>query len=370
MRIDRLRVGAGQMLRAVQTRRRPLLDWRRGTFANASPRYIWLNGVVTGPYAGGVPAVRRFNGVNYYQSEAARENTALYNTVYSNAAWVKTSISVDDNSDPGPLGDTTADTLEFTASAGSRLTQTPAAPDDNKVYSFSTLHKLLSGNSGFRLTGRIKDNSQPEEVLTATAAWQRGSRETDVLSGGTAVTLQIRNANANAGNILNWGTGFELGPWPSSPIITAGAAVTRAKDSMSYVSGAYPAALLSGKYTIKVIPFHASADLANSEIHAVLERTGSQRLSLRKSSGGTAQVTISTAGGNLNVFCSWSRYSELLITVDFVNGDLTLSGFDTGDGTTNDTVSDWSAGTLYAGADSGAGSQFDGLIGEPEVLAA
>lgn len=88
-------------------------DWEFSNFtvfANASERYV-INpetGVITGPFASGIPAVIWIDGKRYLQVEASDQNVPTYTNDLTNGVWGKVDASDSISAIADPQGNTTA----------------------------------------------------------------------------------------------------------------------------------------------------------------------------------------------------------------------------------------------------------------------
>lgn len=175
--------------------------------------------------------------------------------------------------------------------------------------------------------------------------------------------------NANSGGPLSFDVfwpQFGEGVFPGSPIEPAATPQTRLADEFSF-STPIPPALLSGKWSVTVIPNFGSADLASGERHYIFNQTGT---ALRiEESGGNVRINWSTASGAILNNITFSRRQSMTFTLDFGTGTITTDGATTGDGDASGSVTDWPDSTLAVGATTGGIDHFYGIVFEPELAA-
>ena len=160
-----------------------------------------------------------------YLTEGSGTNLALQSEVFSNAAWVATTLTVADNSTTGPDGvTTTADTL--TASAlNAMLLQTVVSGSATRDFSIWLKRKTGTGTINLTVDGGVTWTPK-----TITSAWARY----DITQA--AVTNPVFGVQiATSGDaIYAWGAQLESAAFASSYIATTTASVTRAADALSY----------------------------------------------------------------------------------------------------------------------------------------
>lgn len=154
----------------------------------------------------------------------------------------------------------------------------------------------------------------------------------------------------------------EEGWYPTSPIVTTSADVTRPADSLYYASGAYPASFLSMGLVIEFAPDASSAEIDSaSELwHLVgIENTtvGAESdygVSFHAAGSGAVMVRLEGALAPIaDTTITFSRGQHLAIKAEPLAGKLTVSGATTGNGTFTGTGTAWPGGlSLYIGNDS------------------
>lgn len=94
-----------------------------GVFTRAGQKWVADRNSRLVPVAHSVPPFVVIGGVEYLLLEGATTNYLLYSQDFSNAAWLKTNVTVTANQVIAPDGMTTADKIEATASAAASMVQ-------------------------------------------------------------------------------------------------------------------------------------------------------------------------------------------------------------------------------------------------------
>jgi hypothetical protein len=153
--------------------------------------------------------------------EMARPNIALHSRDFTQAAWVKTNITaaLDVTGINGVAN--SASRLTATAANGTAL-QTITSASANHVTSFFL--RRISGSGTVEIT---QNNGTTWTAITLTSAWQRF-----VVPVGTVANPVIGIRLGTSGDVIAVDVAqTEVEAFPTSPIITAGASVTRAVDN-------------------------------------------------------------------------------------------------------------------------------------------
>lgn len=142
---------------------------------------------------------------------------------------------------------------------------------------------------------------------------------------------------------------IEQGAFPSSPIRTTTAAVTRSADALSYADTAYPASFLTRGFRVQFAPDASSAEVVTAGGMNVVYFAGGATSRLEFSfSGADCQLYSYDAGGaQLIATVTFSRGQ--LITIDWKETEVIISGCTTGDGTYPKTTGAMSGGTMHIG---------------------
>lgn len=152
-------------------------------------------------------------------SDITVTNALTYTDDASNAAWVKTSVTVTSNSTAGPDGSTTADTLTPGA-ANSSMYQQVSGLTAGVAHVFSVWLQSLTGSSfsmelGLYTSGGVLIGSA--QTVTVTTAMQRFSVSANI-GANTTVRCQLGGSSswATGENVAFWGAQLEPGSAPGA----------------------------------------------------------------------------------------------------------------------------------------------------------
>jgi hypothetical protein len=152
--------------------------------------------------------------------EMARTNIALHSRDFTQTAWVKSNITAALNVTGIDGVANSASRLTATAANGTAL-QTITSASANHVTSFFV--RRISGTGTVEIT---QNNGTTWTAITLTSAWQRF-----VVPVGTVANPVIGLRLVTSGDVVAVDVAqAEVETFPTSPIITAGASVTRAVD--------------------------------------------------------------------------------------------------------------------------------------------
>jgi hypothetical protein len=260
--------------------------------------------------------------------EEGRTNLLLRSQEFDNAAWVQTTTTVTANAIAAPDGSLTADLLTTNATSGCVTRQDVAGIAPGNPHTMSFFAKAGSGNTFvaailFTPTGVNgarawfnTTNGAVSGVAAAGAGTGISTTSTALANGWYLFTLTVTPNGAgtvlraeldqsttsgsyntvNGGNLYLWQADVQPGSFPTSPIITTGAAGTRGGD----------VPLLTG------VPFYAGgvtllADLeeltaaapasANEFIASLSDNSINNRISLFRIQGTSSLGSRSTVGG-------------------------------------------------------------------------
>lgn len=324
----------------------PLL-FARGVFANASTRYIWYGGVLYGPFAGGTLATILVGDRLYAQLAPQRWNHIKYSEDFTQ--WTAMgSASVASNTTVAPDGNTTADTLTFTADAGDGIKMggmTGSGGDTpNKFHTESIFAKTLSGTKDFRLGFLRKDNTTSYTAKTATTVWQQFDVTADILAGETNHECHIINDVAGtAGDLIIWGAMNETGDGGADAKFVsayipcrAGSQVYRYPDGFWWELAAVPTKMKTGEWSIDTIqPAYPGTDAPNGFWIFGSGMTGLD--------WGGSKVTVWQGVNKVSSnTITWAKGQHMIITVDSYKGTVEVCGAATGNGIVYGDPGDWS----------------------------
>ncbi len=389
--------------------RRGPIDWTGplpfgdGNYVNASPRYLVdsVTPQVLGPFAANVPAIATLpDGRRYIQIEEQRQNIMVRNQEYDDPAWTGNLYSVT----PGqtdPVGGATADKVIPTASLGTHFIKQNPTYDGASYYTHSVFAKangyryirvwLPSANfvgtpwANFDLqTGTVTlTGGGVIEMIDCGGGWYRCSvTALSDVGGNTKTDISILDNSQNqtftgdgTSGVDLWMSQVEIGQFPSSPIHTVAAAVTRNIDSLIYPASAVPERFRIGEGKVNTVPFWATnEDTFNFfwELYDAGVPSAGRTYQFYDHSITSIKIQTSNGGTILHVLapCTVARQAEQENTHRADAGNLTLAGYAAGDGTIAGTPWDQyptPASLLYYGMNRNSQHQFNGLLSEAYV---
>jgi hypothetical protein len=161
-----------------------------------------------------------------YVAENQATNLCLQSQDFSNASWVKTTVTVTADSTAAPDGSVTADTL---AATGAIATASQTITVSAVPYAFSVYLKRLAGSGSVALvldgvvtdvTAQINSSTWSRVVATGTPA-----------AGAKVFSIRI---STSGDSVYAWGAQVEAASDASSYVPTTAAAVTRNNDDLRY----------------------------------------------------------------------------------------------------------------------------------------
>lgn len=368
------RGGTGGLRRAVRSRppRGPLLHWSSATFSNSSVRYIWdpFKLELLGPYAANVPATMWYDGEEYVQIEGPATNE-----VDDLGNWTVRGSVVRTAGQSDPAGGTGAYLFEGLDTGAEDAFNSVTGLTNSVQLAASVFVKRVSTSGVLYVQNpnSVSEGRWEVDLSLLPDAWER------ITSGHPAVTAINSFASSSSGVS---GMHFQTksgGPidvyafWPNlveanyvtSPIPPSSSPQTRNADVMSFAT--LPQAMLTGAWKVKVIPYHASADLAPNDERFIVQRAGvNERLSLQINGAGTPRAQLRDVTNVVNsTGTDWSRNAALSFVCDLPGGILEVSGFDTNDGSYTGSSLGWTTGNVLRIGNNGSADIFDGLIGRP-----
>jgi len=281
--------------------------------------------------------------------------------------WAAGSATTTTGDENGPDGSATGTRIQV-ASGGFSTFQ--GVTTSNTQYTGSIWHKRKRGTGSGASQASLPNNAVTVGTgasisTTLTETWQRDSASTNI--GATTGAVQELEGRAGTGftaqaldNIVDLPQ-VELGYYPTSPIVTAGATVTRPADVLSYASGSYPTNFLTTGFSLTFAPDASSTDFINSNEDWRLVQVGSaDYLRIRKNTNCVVELVCGSAVvASLTV--TFSRAQALTIRAIPSAGSLTVAGATTGNGTNVGTGAAWASGsTLYVGGDNASGNNATG----------
>lgn len=406
IKFDHTVATAGNLYMSLATRfdrsliSKPIVRFADASFTNTSPRYLGYNNKWPSieAFAGGVLATRRISGRLFAQIEISRTN---YWT-YSQQTDQKSQVGIGSfgvNSIMAPDGTVTADTIRENGSGGNHDIYQAYTPDGSSRYCFSAYIKakeriwlaLVYTAQGFGVNvitnlnastgtiGTVSGTPLTYGVESAGNGWYR-VYHSKASTAASATTFGLYMCNADnalsytgdgASGLYVWNPQIEIGTYPSSPIHTpSSSTVARNADQLYWASVDVPSALRrdikidlicnraiaagmsGGDGTI--IEFDESG--ASNNIHVYL-----------KASDGKIYVDDETGVSNLVTTgaVTASRGQKVTVQLKPSAGQVILSGFTTGNGTTTGTSWSTSAGNVYHLQTESNTQQWGGLGSEP-----
>jgi hypothetical protein len=378
----------------------PIALFDNATFTNESARMLSYG--TTTPsvtsFAAGTLATRKINGKTYAQIEKACNNNLTYSQQFDHANWTKTRCSISADAIAAPDNTTTADKLVEDSSDNTHLMQQSITPDGSSPYVFSVYAKaderdwirLFISTGGFPsqptifynvntgVVGTVSGSPEEYGIEDAGNGWYRCwfTRTSDAAVASNFI-INVCDADNSASYQGDGSSGVYL--WqadaqsntstaPTSPILTTSAAVTRAKDQLTWASADVPAAL-RGKISLTYIPYGdydhgplirqlvAWDSSGASEHHRLYFNGGDDKFTIRNQDTATDLV--------LSDAVTFSRLQVITITIDPAAGSITVAGCTTGNGTNTGTAWETTAGDVDWGHNRVGNEQCVGLISEP-----
>lgn len=209
--------------------------------------------------------------------EASAVNALTYCRDGTNAAWVKTTMTVA----------LTVTGIDGVANSATRLTATSSNARCSHTHSvggtpyvFSVWLRRVTGSGAIKISA---DNYATASTVATTTSWQRF--EVSSSSGAGVVGIQIDTS----GDVIEMDFAqCELGSVASSPILTTSATVTRQGDAYSYV----PSGLaMSGAFAVAGRLLRRPS--ADSSIASVNDGTGAATINISSAGVPTAQYSNS-----------------------------------------------------------------------------
>lgn len=381
------------------------------TFSNASTRYLGPYGdtinEVLGSFGANVQATvtGTFDGATRtgIQIEGSRTNHVNNSQGIENYTPYRLSYDDDTTATTDPLGGNTAEELIPNTDENTHYTEDTAPIDGTSAYAFSLFAKA-DGYDGVRLSIHewcfvgddpfgTYDLSPPSiigsnsvlyvDIEDADNSWCLCFQvmQSDTSHAGIPFWFYVLEAGYpyfdgdGTSSIYAWQSQIEEGFWPSSIIpVPSTTDVTRAADNAYFAEGDVVSAL-RGKIDIYLIPQFSSAMLDDSgTTHTILDFDDSVqpiKIYIEETGTDSGHIVVYGASALLTTGAlTWSRGQLLKITIDPANGEITTSGFTSGDNTYSDTPWSTSDGDVYLGQSSSNTEHFFGIIFQPEYTEA
>ena len=159
--------------------------------------------------------------------EAAGTNKLTYSNVFTNVAWVKTTVTVSDTDAGSTTPDGSAISSSLTASAGNGMVVQPIVDAAAGIYTASVWLKRKTGTGTVNLRANILDSYSS---VTVTSSWARFNVHSTSKTNPAFDLQLVTNADA----VYIYGAQLEKNPYPTSYIPTTTAALTRGAEVMKF----------------------------------------------------------------------------------------------------------------------------------------
>lgn len=214
-------VYAGNVLNGVKARKVHI------RYANSNTDFITTTG--TALYA--LPYEWNSSGTALgVRIEEARTNVVLQNRDLSNAAWTKTNVTA--AKDQTGIDGAANSASSITATAGNGTCLQAITLGSSARYQ-SAFIKRITGSGTVEMT---MDNGTTWTAVTVTSSWAPVEIPTQTLANPTVGFRIVTSGDAVAVDMVQ----NENGAFRTSPIVTAGATVTRAADNTTIAASLFP----------------------------------------------------------------------------------------------------------------------------------
>lgn len=304
--------------------------------------------------------------------EGAGTNLLLHSAnIDDSAAWAGVDVAVSANASAAPDRARGAERVRFDAGLDARVQQ--SASVNNGVELTGSVYHRGNASEPWRLVIQDVELNETTGNETATATWVRAA-VTDTTTGaaGGAVVSFKNDLDQVERRVRYWGAQLEEFAFPTSYIRTTSSAGARAFDDLQIPQAKVPAHMREARWRFHLWPEmsrdgHLSATIGQrlfcfdggNSLSGLLLTVDSGQSVIELRNSATTLVVRSPA-------LLWNAGDRLTITVDPSAGELTLEGFDAGDGTYFGAPFAWTdTGNLYVGNSNTTASPFFGVIGEP-----
>lgn len=221
-----------------------------------------------------------------YLPEETKTNLALFSEDFTNAAWVKTGVTVTPNTFLAPSGTVTADTLTATTPLATCL-QAVTITATNQVASCWVRRR--TGVGAIQLSA----DGIAFTPIAVTGIFQRFQVTQNL---GAGVVNAFFRIDVSGDEIDVWGAQYELGTVASSYVPTSAATVVRNADLLSYTSVGNVNLVGATVYCEARVPNYANPTDSNIRLVEVDDGTSTNRFGLYVNPSGTLNMFVNSGG--------------------------------------------------------------------------
>jgi len=250
------------------------------TFTRASTATVNQGGTLVTLASGQFGTDQDTDGLYDYVAEPAATNLCLYSEDQTNAAWAKSTYTIDSNTSTAPDGTITADKIVSSGGNGSvaQLAISVLA-STNYVFSFYAMrgtatnckYSVYNNNAGADI---VASTSYYSTINSST--WTRVIVQFTTPVGCTSINVYLQRDNGAAGTTLVWGAQLETGNRATSYIKTVAATATRAASVLSVPTANIPGFNSAG-YTLFADWRESESLVANRFLLSLSDGTTSNR---------------------------------------------------------------------------------------------
>lgn len=226
-----------------------------------------------------------------YLPEETKTNLALFSEDFTNAAWIKTGVTVTPNTFLAPNGTVTADTLTATTPIATCL-QAITITAANQVVSCWVRRR--TGVGAIQLSA----DGIAFTPIAITGVFQRFQVTQNL---GAGVVNAFFRIDVSGDEIDVWGAQYELGTVASSYVPTSAATVIRNADLLSYTSVGNVNLAGATVYCEARVPNYANPTDTNIRLVEVDDGTSINRFGLYVNPAGTFNMFVNSGGSAIDV---------------------------------------------------------------------